>query len=281
MENARTDIATGLRLRRLSQDPVAGAEVVRVGSSMRAIEQFKRNIRIGSAKVEVEERVLDNLTNALTRGIELAVSQASSTANAETRLAVKGEVDALIDFAVGLGNTRFGDEYLFGGIRGNSAPFRNPPATPGDFRALLDPDGNPMNPTGTNAVEIGDGRFVTPNHDGTQVFLDTNALAALYELSEALGANDVAGIQSSLTSLGDAVSDVQSLVGRQGARANDLATAENALGELELTLQRFRSELRDTAIDQAMTELVGKQTLYQAAMSATARVLGLSLANYL
>jgi flagellar hook-associated protein 3 FlgL len=30
-----------------------------------------------------------------------------------------------------------------------------------------------------------------------------------------------------------------------------------------------------------MVELVGKQTLYQAAMSATSRILGLSLANYL
>jgi flagellar hook-associated protein 3 FlgL len=30
-----------------------------------------------------------------------------------------------------------------------------------------------------------------------------------------------------------------------------------------------------------MVELIGRQTLYQAAMSATSRVLGLSLANYL
>jgi flagellar hook-associated protein 3 FlgL len=280
VERARQDIASGVRLRKLSQDPTAGAEVVRLGSSMRAIEQFRRNIRMGIAKVDTEDRVLDSLTTSLGRAAELAISQSSSTATAETRLSVKAEVDAIIDFAVGLGNTRFGDDYLFAGTRGGEAPFRNPPVA-GDFRALLDAGGNPVDPSGTIPVEVGDGRFVTPNHNGKDLFLDTNALGALRQLSEALGANDVPTIQASIDSLRNAVSSVQTYVGRQGARANDLEASEVALGNLELTLQAFRSELRDTEIDKTMVELVGKQTMYQAAMSATSRVLGLSLANYL
>jgi len=281
VERARQDIASGVRLRRLSQDPTAGAEVVRLGSSMRAIEQFRRNIRLGVAKAETEERALDSLTNSLGRAAELAISQASSTATAETRLSVKAEVDAILDFAVGLGNTRFGDEYLFAGTRGSEAPFRNPPTPAGDFRALLDAGGNPVDPSGTIPVEVGDGRFVTPNHNGTDLFLDTNALGALRQLSEALGTNDVPNIQASVDSLRNAASSVQTYIGRQGARANDLDASEVAISNLELTLQTFRSELRDTEIDKAMVELVGKQTMYQAAMSATSRVLGLSLANYL
>lgn len=281
LERARTDIATGLRLRKMSQDPTAANQVARTGSSLRAIEQFRRNIRIGVGRVETEERALDGLTNALTRGLELAIGQASSTATAETRLTVKAEVDGLIDFAVGLGNTRFGDEFLFGGTRGGEQPFRNPIVLGGEFSNLSDALGAPVNPSGNIAIEIGDGRFVTPNHNGTEVFLDTNALEALRDLSEALGADDVAGISTSIDALRDSITGVQSLVGRLGARANDLDAADLSLGDLEITLKTFRSELRDTEVDKAMVELVGKQTLYQAAMSATSRVLGLSLANYL
>ncbi len=281
MERARTDLATGLRLRKMSQDPTAADQVVRAGSSMRAIEQFRRNIRIGVGRVETEERTLDSLTNVLTRGLELAIGQASSTATAETRLAVKAEVDALIDFAVGLGNVRFGDEFLFGGTRGGEQPFRNPLTLGGEFTNLTDALGDPVNPSGNIAIEIGDGRFLTPNHNGTEVFLDTNALQALRDFSEALGADDVPAIGTSIDALRDSISSVQSLVGRVGARANDLDAAELSLGDLELTLKTFRSELRDTEVDKTMVELVGKQTLYQAAMSATSRVLGLSLANYL
>jgi len=60
-----------------------------------------------------------------------------------------------------------------------------------------------------------------------------------------------------------------------------LETATVNLNLMELNLKAFRSDLRDTEVDKAMVELVGKQTLYQAAMSATSRILGLSLANYL
>jgi flagellar hook-associated protein 3 FlgL len=74
---------------------------------------------------------------------------------------------------------------------------------------------------------------------------------------------------------------VQSLIGAQGARINEMETAERNLAQMELNLVAFRSDLRDTEVDKAMVELVGKQTLYQAAMSATSRILGLSLANYL
>ncbi len=281
VERAREDIASGLRLRKMSQDPSSGAEVVRVGSSMRAIEQFRRNIRLGVVRAETEERALDSLTNSLGRGLELAISQASATATPETRVAVKAEVDALIGFAVGLANSRVGDQYVFAGTRGGEAPFQNPPTAAGDFRALQDTGGNLMNPSGAIPIEIGDGRYMVPNHDGTQAFLDTNALGALRELSVALGANDVPGIRASIDSLRNSASDVQELIGRQGARANELIMAETSLGDLELTLSAFRSELRDTEIDKAMVELVGRQTMYQAAMSATSRVLGLSLANYL
>lgn len=281
VERAREDIASGLRLRKMSQDPTSGSEVVRVGSSMRAIEQFRRNIRMATAKVDTEERVLDSLTNGLGRALELAVSQASSTATAATRLSVKDEVDSLIGFVVGLANTRFGDDFLFGGTRGGEAPFQNPPSAAGDFRALENPPGTLVDPSGTIPIEISDGRFMVPNHDGTQVFLDTNALSSLRDLSEALGANDVAGISTAIDSLRESASSVQSLIGTQGARANELMAAETSLGDLELTLKSFRSDLRDTEVDKAMVELVGRQTMYQAAMSATSRVLGLSLANYL
>lgn len=280
VERAREDISSGLRLRKMSQDPTAGSEVVRVGSSMRAIDQFRRNIRLGMGRAEAEENVLNSLTNALGRGAELAIAQASDTANADTRLVVKAEVDALLSFAVGLSNTRFGDEFLFGGTRGGEAPFKYPPVG-NDFRAMVDAGNNPVDPSGSIPLEISDGRFVTSNHNGREVFLDTNALEGLRALSEALGANDVAGISASVDALRASSSQVQTLIGLQGARTNEMMDAEFSLGELELTLKAFRAELRDTEIDKAMVELVGRQTMYQAAMSATSRVLGLSLANYL
>ena len=125
------------------------------------------------------------------------------------------------------------------------------------------------------------GSFVTPNHNGTEVFLSTDALESLRALSTALGNNDVPGISTALGRINAANSNVQTLIGTQGARANELDNARTNLNSLELTLTTFRSDLRDTEVDKALAELVGKQTLYQAAMGATSKILSLSLANYI
>ena len=280
IDRLRTDISSGVRLRKMSDDPTSGGELVRIGSSMRALTQFKRNVDTGVARATAEENVLDQLTRALERGVELGIAQAGATANAGVRLIAKGEIDQLINFATGLGNTRFGDEYLFGGNRSGEAPFATPAPATGPFSRLT-LAGNPVDPSGNPTLEIGDNTFITPTHNGTEVFLDTDALEALRALSTALGNNDPAAIQAATDRIGAANSNVQSLIGTQGARINEMETAERNLAQMELNLVAFRSDLRDTEVDKAMVELVGKQTLYQAAMSATSRILGLSLANYL
>lgn len=281
IDRVRDDIATGVRIRKMSDDATSGGELVRIGSSMRALTQYRRNADNGINRAQAEEGALDLLGNALTRAAELGISQSTATANAQSRLVVRREVDQLIDLAANLGNTRFGDEYLFGGNRAGEAPFRTPAPASGSFSRLTDTGGNPVNPSGNITLEVGDGKFVTPNHNATQVFIDTDALDALRALSDALGANDPVAIQAAADRVTAANSNVQSLVGTQGARINEMEGAKNSLDSLEFDLKAFRSDLRDTEIDKAMVELVGKQTLYQAAMSATSRILGLSLANYL
>ena len=74
---------------------------------------------------------------------------------------------------------------------------------------------------------------------------------------------------------------MQAVIGCLGAQTNDLYVSRLSLDTIEINLQSQRADLRDTEIDKAMVELVGRQTLYQAAMSATSRVLGLSLTTYL
>jgi flagellar hook-associated protein 3 FlgL len=281
IDRVRDDIATGIRVRKMSDDATAGGELVRIGSSMRALTQFRRNANAGIARAEAEEGALNQLTNTLARAAELGIGQATATANAQSRLIVKAEVDQLLNLAGMLGNTRFGDEYLFGGNRSGEAPFFNPMPATGSYSRLTDANGDPVNPSGGITLEIGDGKFITPNHSATQVFIDTGALDALRALSDALGNDDQAGIQSAVERLTDANSNVQAIIGRQGARVNEMEDARFNLDTIELNLKAFRSDLRDTEIDKAMVELVGRQTLYQAAMSATARILGMSLSNYL
>jgi len=281
VDKARADVSTGRRIRRMSDDPASASEVVRSSSSLRALDQYRRNIKMGQGRAVAEEGVLNQLTNTLSRGIELALGQYSSTATAETRTITKAEVDELIAGTVSLGNTKFGDDYLFGGTRGNERPLRNPSVVTDPFTNLLDASSAPVNPSGSIRIEISDGHFINPNHNATEVFLDSGALQALRDLSTALGANDTAGIDTAMHSLQTSNDRVQTLIGTQGARGSEFTVTSDQLSAQEVSITTYRSDLRDIEIEKAMVELAGRTTGYQAAMTATSKVLGLSLANYL
>ncbi|MBU6366013.1 MAG: hypothetical protein KJT01_07365 [Gemmatimonadetes bacterium] len=280
IERLREDIASGVKVRRMSDDPAAASDVVRVGSALRALTQHKRNVDLGVAKAQAEESALDSLGSVLTRAYEIGLAQSGSTANQSTRGLARAEVDRLVENAVTLGNTRFGDDYLFGGNRSGEAPFRVP-ASPAQGFSNLTKDGLPVNPAGASTIEIGAGRFISPAHNGTEVFLDTDALESLRALSTALGDNNREAIEQASARAQAAFSSLQERVTESGARLATLQDTALSLGGQELQLVSYRSGLRDTDVETAMTELIGKQTIYQAAMSATSRILGLSLANYL
>ena len=270
---AQTQANTGMRFTRASEDPVAASESMRSGGSLRALEQYRRNIQGAIGKVGAEEVALDSLTKVIERAQELTVQASSDTVNAQGRLTIKAEVDQLIDQALALGNTEFGGAYLFGGEDAATMPFTKA-APPAYFTVAAGAQGEPKS-------EIGAGQFMSPVHSAAQVFSDTGVLAALRDLSLALGSNDTTGIRGSLPRLDDAHSAVQSLLGEVGARTNQLEVSGANLDSLEVTLRTYKSDLEEIDLEEALTELVGRQTAYQAAMMSTTRVLQMNLTDYL
>lgn len=270
VEDAQHRATTGLRVERASDDPSAANSIMTSGSTLRAITQYKRNIDSATARLNREESILDSVSQMLERAKELGVGQAGSTASTQTRLVTKAEVDQLIQQIVQLGNTSHEGEFLFGGDQSQTAPFTG-----------LVPPFAAAPPTGTRRTEISSALSVKTNHNGTEVFLNSGVLAALDQLSTGLGTDNTATITASLTALDAAHSNVQVLVGETGAAGQQFEVANSNLDALNASLKTFKSTLQDADLEQAVTELVGRQTAYQAAMLATSRVMSLNLADYL
>jgi flagellar hook-associated protein 3 FlgL len=220
--------------------------------------------------VNTEESVLRQLTDTLDRAKTLGLQEGSSTASAQTRLVAKAEIDQLLAFAVQQANSRHEGEYLFGGDQTLVAPITSS-ASP--FAAT------PI--AGQRLVEIGENQRVAVVHNAQEIFLDTGLLAALEQLSIALGANDVTGITNALSSIDTAHTGTQALLGDVGARSSQFEIAQANLQALDSTLQAFRSDLQDLDLEEAVTHLVSKQNAYQAALLTTSRLMSVTLADYL
>lgn len=272
VSSAQQQISSGLRVQRASDDPVAAAGIMQTDNSLRALEQYRRNIGQATARAAAEEGALERLTDVLSRAQELAAGQAGDTASPETRLTVKAEVDQLLEFAVGLGNTRSGEDFLFGDPAA-AAPFAMPATDPPVFSASP--------PRGSHQAEIAAGQVLKTNHNGSEAFLDTGALRSLYDLSKALGSGSGDEVRTALGAVETSHGRVQNLLGDVGARSNQMQVTLTNLDALDNNLRTMRSDLAEIDIEQGVTELVSRQTAFQAAMMATSRVMSLTLADYL
>jgi flagellar hook-associated protein 3 FlgL len=271
--DAQQKVSTGRHLQKASDDPSAAGGAMRARTTLRALDQYKRGIDVANSRAEAEESTLDSVVNVLTRAKVVGVGQATDTADQRTRRAVKAEVDQLFEHLVQLANTRLGDDYIFGGTKSDVRPYTADATAPQGYTST--------SPTGERQVEIAEGRYLKVGHNGVEAFENTGAFAALHSLSKALGDNDADGIRTALGEVDLAFTGVQTLIGDIGARTNHLQITRTSLDALEVNLQGVKSELEEVHIEEAITDLVGRQTTLQAAMLATSRVMGLSLANYL
>lgn len=266
--------ATGRRFENASDDPAAAADILRADTRLSAYSQYTRNLDTAIARGTAEDRVLGQMANLIDRASELAIAQASDSANAETRGIAQVEVDQLLRNMLSLGNTRFGDGYLFGGTRADQAPLSDTPAgTPpyiADDTALGDPE-----------LEIADGITAVPVHNAHQVFRDTGVMETLRDLSTALGTNDAAGVRAAIGRLQDVQTEVQRLTGETGARVNQFEAARNEVAEATLDTRVQRSQVADIDIAEAVANFSQAQTAYQAALSAASRVINLNITDYL
>jgi flagellar hook-associated protein 3 FlgL len=276
MEAAQQQVGTGLRLRRASDDPGAAAAVIGARGSLRSVEQYRRAIEAAKLRASSEESVLDRLDELLTRAKVVGISQATGTANAQTRSIARVEIDGLLKQAIGLANTELDGYHLFGGVTSDLQPF-----TADDSGPTL--DFTTSSPSGGFELDISREQRVTGNHNGTEVFGTTSSgvLASLRGLSRALEADDMDGILSALNGVSDALTHVQELTVDTGVRVNHLEVTVGNLDAMEANLITLKTGLEEADMEEAISELVTRQTAFQAAMLATSRVMGLTLSDYL
>lgn len=271
VSDAHTRASTGNKFTSFADDPHAQSEIMRNSGALRALEQYGRNISDALARSTLEDSVLDQLGDLITRARQIAIEQSSATATQMTRNSAKAEIDHLLEFAVGLGNTKYADSYLFGGDRSDTSPLSG---TAPYYVTTEAPSGN-------HSTEISKGRMMKTTHNASEVFLDTGLLETLKDLSDALADNDGDQIGSTIDRLISSHQSLQALVGDLGARINQLDTVAVSLDSLRITLNIFQSDLGGVDLEEAFTTLMARETTYQSAMLATSRVMGMTLTDYL
>lgn len=274
-------LATGQRVNKPSDDPLAARRAVSAITEIAANEQYVTNIStIGPYLVETETAVMTSL-NLVQRARELTLQGASNTNSQEQRDALAEEINEVLEQVVVEANHLTGDRYVFAGSRTKTAPFvtsRNPD---GDITAVSYA-GN----SEEIEIEISEGVRVAANTPGDEVFLDVSAQSTdifetLIDIRDNLKAGNVGALTTRLEELNLAENQLQVATARLGAVTNRIDRVQLELETYNVQLESVRSDNIDADFAEVIVNLNTQSNTFQAALNAGARVLQPSLLDFL
>ena len=287
----QTQIASGKKYERPSDAPVELVRALGYRKSIEEVDRYQASIREGKAYLRTMEGAFQGLEDLVMRAKELAIQARNTTLSPANRKALAKEVDNLLQEALALANTRHGGRYVFGGNRPSGYANGEAP-----FELVKEslPDGQVKKRVVYHGGEEDfyysyspDGKILI-GRNGNKAIVESGIFDTLISLKRTLEADNVEDPRREVEELGvhiDRLDRVLDHLLREradlGARMDHLELKENLYDDLKNTIKENLSNTEEADLIEVATRLRAKETAYQAALAASAKVMQQSLVNYL
>jgi flagellar hook-associated protein 3 FlgL len=265
LSNASEIASTGKRINSLSDDPVGLTQSLSIQSNLANIEQMQRNINYGNSWLNASESALTNVQNIISDTKAMCIQMASGTMGADQRSAAAETVQNNLEEMVSLANTDVSGNYIFAGSKTDTIPF--------------DQNGNYNGDSNAFSIKISKNSTIEIGSYGEAVF--GTVFTTLAELETALQNNDVSGIQDAIGKLDANFDDISGKISDIGSKMNRMQIKINIFQDLNLSNTERLSNIEDADMAEAVMNVSAAQLTYQAALSSSARVMSLTLVDYL
>lgn len=271
-------LSSGLRVNRPSDDPIDARRAINIRTLLQRNDQFISNIDDVEPQVDETASALLGVVDVLQRAIELTTQGANGT-NSQAQLdALALEIDALLETVFTTANAQTNGRSIFGGTATLNPAFSATRNVVGEITAVAY-DGN----NNLFSVDVSEGASINVNIPGAQAFQDTvDVFAVLIGIRDSMRAGDQADLQNvRLDQLQESLDQTLFGVARVGAVQNRLERISNNLQDTDLSLQELLSDKINADFAETVLNLNVAQNSYEAALSATGRILQVSLLDYI
>lgn len=269
-------LATGRRVNRPSDDPLATRRAIGYRSHIRRSDHFLTAIRDSKIFVEAADSTLDTVTNDVRRVYTLLLQAANTTVSDTQREAIAAEVNEILKGVLDLSNTTSGGRQLFSGSRTLTNAFEA--TTAGD-------EITSVQYMGTNRemqVQIDEGSFVKINQPGDKVFSDqTDIFQWLIDARDNLRTGTLADLDQRIGEFDGVQSQILIARAFYGTTSNRLVFNQERIEDNQIALKDVLSETEDADFAETMTEINLKEVALNAALSASARIVQPSLLDFI
>jgi flagellar hook-associated protein 3 FlgL len=216
MHDTQEQIASGLKLRKPSDNPADMASVLDFQASISINTRYQKNISAVQLRLNTEDSALDSATNILYRARELALTGINASYNNSDREALGRELHEMTRALMDLANTRTDSgDYIFAGSKSDTKPFDFDSKSPGP---VITYRGDQYQ----SRIQVGSGIYIETSHSGFSIF--ENVPSA----DESLVMPDAAGSEAAVTvdTTDDAATDADvAAVAVDGLPTDDTGTS--------------------------------------------------------
>lgn len=269
---AQVKVATEKRINKPSDDPIGMGKVLDYRKRLASIDQYQSNIAKGKAGIQMTETTLDMVSNLLNDAKEIAMEQSAGSVENTTREIAAEQIASIREQVLQLANTRLGGKYVFAGHKTSQ------PA----FSAI----GTYVGDVGEKKIIIDENSEVKINLTGEDIFPTTagsNVFTVLDDLQAAL--EDTSYVQSDVADQANLLAEARDQVNIARASSasifKHLEGHDGRLDSFKLRIEDMLSKTEDADLATAIVELQFEERSYEAALSASARVMQPSLLNFL
>lgn len=277
------EISSGYRVNMPSDSPQDMIDILQLRSDVSRADNVKQTLGRVQAEVNTSEAGLQIAVQLLERARTLAAQTATSTA--DNRAGVATEVKQIHQQLVDITKTLSSGRYVYSGDRDDIPLYDvdwQTTATagvarldqPGNTRRVQDINGTSFSVTLT-AGQIFDTR------DASDVPTQDNVFNAVYQLGQALEADDLPGVQSSITLLASSLDHLNRQLTFYGNAQNRIANAVTLASKSSIERVQELSARQDTDIVKAAVELTTVSGHREATLGAMAQQPRSSLFSYL
>ncbi len=271
----QNQVGTGQSLTDPSDNPNAMAQLLNLDNEQSNISQYQAN---SSRALNVSQASYSALTQMKTisdRAGEL-VTLGQGTAGSDANKAYGAEVNQMIEQAVQLGNSTFGNDYLFSGTAVSTSPITPTRDSSGNITSVAYA-GN----TSQASIQLSDTSSVVAGSSSTTNQGLTSFITNLISLRDALNSNSSTGLSSTQTSLETSENTLVDSLSSQGAVQTRIEANQTQQTSRSQQIQKQQSDLASTDMATTVVKLSQTSTAYQAALSSASKIMQTSLLDYL
>jgi flagellar hook-associated protein 3 FlgL len=276
MSTLQAQMSSGTKITKASDDPSGTADVLRIESEQRQLDQYSRNAADGKAWLLTVDSSLTTSLATLRKVRDLTIQGGSGALGDTSRIAIAEQVDGLRDELLAQANTTYLGRPVFAGT--TTSPAFTDGSDPADaytFRGYDTASVTRVVSSGSTIRVDSSGKSVFGEGTGS-VFAQLDAIsAALRDTTTTF--DPTAHIDAVDVHLQAMLTEVASV----GARQNQVDSAQDLISQNTITAKTRLGAIQDVDLAQIILDLQSQEVAYKGALGAAAKVLQPTLLDFL